>query len=217
MTKRFQLSSELYLDLTTVNNVPLLFFQQMGVSMLGLNLEEWENLCKQEAVIRKQQAFDVQLSNSISLYGWTTNEQLFVTCLKSEPTPSFVLMNANEIASLLIYTPLISINFLEANVYVDWQKAIQDGTVNSGYNCPECKGKTTARVLTHGRVKAIIPKQWTCLCSYCGYKANNGCHCHYFDCATCEPDHFCKQCGRLSVYADVSSQVGFCALESVAT
>ena len=84
--------------------------------------------------------------------------------------------------------------------------------------CPECKNEKTMvqvdeakRKATHldgDTVKAIKENNKNALnqemhrCEHCGaydYVAERGCHCHRVTCSSCEPDGFCKCCGRLTL------------------
>ena len=88
-------------------------------------------------------------------------------------------------------------------------------------SCDVCKNEMTAVITFNHQMKTTRLSSNVCKfiiqdnkniqnplgrsCHVCGATICTDCHCHRYDCETCEPDNFCKNCNGILVYESVKS------------
>ena len=220
----YQISGNLGISILSRNDFPVVDFRrrvEIGYAMrsvFSLSLEAWQTLVFQTERFKNRETFETVLdeANHKWVSAWKGSKgQYFVSCIDENLHIShrFVTFQEDELCTFLIYAPLITMDILSANVSRDWVKASKIVQRIPPNKCSECGDILKAKILRHGRgvqnkcfdICALSSDR----CSYCGLKwESSDCHCHLFDCKTCEPRNFCRKCDGLLFYPDTKSKLG---------
>lgn len=214
MQKLFQISSSALLEIVDKDDISqksvLKFWYsydlQHYTTIFVFSIDSWTWFVSRKFAIKNRIEFCGTLSNTH-------------VCLKSFPHLGYgmqvqMLNNAkfcitgSEFETLLSLMPLITLSFQFVYKYNTLKKS-NDGKVMRlpvAKECDKCKHWMKPIVLFYGKMMHTDGVDGVS-CQYCEDRITSICHCHRYDCKTCEPDNFCSNCQSIIVYPHSDSRV----------
>ena len=213
---RYQISGSLYAEIEKFgDNAPCVTFKRRDLLLMSMNGDEWDTFAKNSERMKKREIFSFTLNMTSEVMTWMGVSLKYFVTLFGNPlhVDSFLTFNENELATVLIYIPLIRRDLLSATISVE--KLLNSAHLHrSPANiCLSCFDIMRPQELHHGRMPLenlpVVDQLAKRPCTYCG-EENDGldCHCHLYDCKFCEPNNFCSVCKGILCYPDVKSVIG---------